>query len=474
MPQDSLRAAIDGISSRLREELEAQLSQLSSRHHEELDAARRSAEADAEQRWAAKVEAVRSEWTSRLESEVAAARGEAERRMVAESMRLRAEAEQASADATARLRQEQDEALGQERQRAAAERQQLTAARDALQRELDQIRQQVATIQQQAAALVAARGEAESALQDAEAALQDAQSTLRDERHAHAEERRQQQQTADTAAAARVAERETQLATVERLLGAVRLLDSARSLSQVLSALISAASAEAPRVALFVVNGSELRGWKAAGFDAEPASLAADASTGTLFAEVLRTGQPVTSSDGEGHAPPAFAELPPDRAAIAVPLLVGAQPVAILYADDGGAGSVSPASWPEAIQILSSHAAVNLAHLTAARAAGAAKRPAAPAAPAAAAAPGGIEDGNSARRYARLLVSEIKLYNEPAVRLGRQQRDLLERLKPEIERARRLYEQRIPPAVDSRGALFQQELVQTLADGDPALLGGHR
>ena len=68
-------------------------------------------------------------------------------------------------------------------------------------------------------------------------------------------------------------------------------------------------------------------------------------------------------------------------------------------------------------------------------------------------------------------MSEIKLYNEAAVQVGRQKRDLLERLKPEIERARKLYSQRISPNVDARGALFQQELVQTLADGDPSLLG---
>ena len=68
-------------------------------------------------------------------------------------------------------------------------------------------------------------------------------------------------------------------------------------------------------------------------------------------------------------------------------------------------------------------------------------------------------------------MSEIKLYNEAAVQVGRQKRDLLERLKPEIERARKLYSQRISPTVDARGALFQQELVQTLADGDASLLG---
>jgi hypothetical protein len=68
-------------------------------------------------------------------------------------------------------------------------------------------------------------------------------------------------------------------------------------------------------------------------------------------------------------------------------------------------------------------------------------------------------------------VSEIKLYNEAAVHIGRQKRDLLERLKPEIDRARKLYTQRISPAVDARATLFQQELVQTLADGDASLLG---
>ena len=80
-------------------------------------------------------------------------------------------------------------------------------------------------------------------------------------------------------------------------------------------------------------------------------------------------------------------------------------------------------------------------------------------------------DENGARRYARLLVSEIKLYNEAAVHIGRQKRDLMSRLRPEIERARRLYEERVPASVAARGTYFQQELVQTLADGDSALLG---
>ena len=55
--------------------------------------------------------------------------------------------------------------------------------------------------------------------------------------------------------------------------------------------------------------------------------------------------------------------------------------------------------------------------------------------------------------------------------MGRERRDLATRLKPEIDRARRLYDERIAPSIQSRDVYFQQELVQTLADGDQALLG---
>ena len=61
------------------------------------------------------------------------------------------------------------------------------------------------------------------------------------------------------------------------------------------------------------------------------------------------------------------------------------------------------------------------------------------------------EEESSARRYARLLVSEIKLYNESAVRLGRERRDLLTRLGAEIARAQRLYEERVPPSSARNG-----------------------
>jgi hypothetical protein len=66
-------------------------------------------------------------------------------------------------------------------------------------------------------------------------------------------------------------------------------------------------------------------------------------------------------------------------------------------------------------------------------------------------------------------VSEIKLYNEGAVRVGRERRDLQTRLRDEIDRARRLYDQRVPTSFKKRDAYFRDELVQMLAEGDQSL-----
>jgi hypothetical protein len=69
-----------------------------------------------------------------------------------------------------------------------------------------------------------------------------------------------------------------------------------------------------------------------------------------------------------------------------------------------------------------------------------------------------------------LIVSEIKLYHEEAVVAGRRERDLATRLGDEIGRARALYEQRVPAHVREHTDYFHDELVRTLANGDPSLL----
>jgi hypothetical protein len=79
---------------------------------------------------------------------------------------------------------------------------------------------------------------------------------------------------------------------------------------------------------------------------------------------------------------------------------------------------------------------------------------------------------NDARRFARLLVSEIKLYNEQKVSEGRAQGDLYGRLREYIDRSREMYDKRVKPEVAGRYDYFHHEIVNTLAEGDEAKLGG--
>jgi hypothetical protein len=76
-----------------------------------------------------------------------------------------------------------------------------------------------------------------------------------------------------------------------------------------------------------------------------------------------------------------------------------------------------------------------------------------------------------ARRLARLLVSEIKLYNEEQVEEGRRNRDIYERLKEDIDRSRQMYDERVDPQILRSTDYFYQELVRILAAGDSKALG---
>ncbi len=90
---------------------------------------------------------------------------------------------------------------------------------------------------------------------------------------------------------------------------------------------------------------------------------------------------------------------------------------------------------------------------------------------------GAIPEGEEAlheeaRRLARLLVSEIKLYNEEIIEEGRRSGNIYDRLKDDIDRSRQMYEERIDPRLlNSGNDYFRQELVQRLAGGDERLLG---
>jgi hypothetical protein len=253
------------------------------------------------------------------------------------------------------------------------------------------------------------------------------------------------------------------VAAFERVLAAVQDVDGTSSLSQALESLLAHASAVAGRAALFLINGDRLKAWKATGIpDIDVQTVESSIGSTDLLARAIQAGQATRS--GAGLPAPPFARLPAGGAGVAVPLMIGGRAVAVLYADSAP-NTPRPGS-VEIVELIVRHTAAIVALRSAMRTldirSGADEG---------SAMEGDVTDDQGARRYARLLVSEIKLYNEGAVRAGRQQRDLLQRLGAEIGRAQRLYEERVPLAVGGRHAYFQQELVQTLADGDPALLG---
>lgn len=549
MPDEPLRTLIDGIRTRLHDELDVQLRAMSESHARDIEEARRAAHDEAERRWTAQLEAARLEWNTRLQAEVANVRSESERALIAETMRARVQAEQAAAESTSTARRELEESYGAERRRLeeqlAAERARAEAAtseRDRMAAELEAERRKIAGAdaehQRQLAAMAqghereAADAQAERAQlatdRDRLAADRDRLTTERERlaaehealaaeldahrrRIAELEAGQQQHTTALAADHGRVGELEAEIERLaaelaatkaaltlqppgagrdgrgaavasgnghepeprdaRRLADALRDMDAAASLSDLLSACVRAAASAAPRAALFIVQGSELREWPVDGVrSVDSGPLRVEGREAGLIADALRRHEAVETTGTGGPAAPYFATLPHDAAAVAVPLVLGGTPVAVLYADQGTAGGAN-GSWTGDVQILGRHAGACATALTALRTTQAMRHIAE--APSATSASAG-EDVEAARRYARLLVSEIKLYNEGAVRLGRERRDILARLEPEIDRARRLFDDRVPASVPDRHALFHRELSQTLADGDPALLGTAR
>jgi hypothetical protein len=94
-----------------------------------------------------------------------------------------------------------------------------------------------------------------------------------------------------------------------------------------------------------------------------------------------------------------------------------------------------------------------------------------PTAPSRAVSPEDQKAHDDAKRFARLVVSEIKLYNEAKVTEGRKARDIYERLKEDIERGRQMYHDRVAQAVRDNSDYFHDELVRILAGGDANALG---
>lgn len=256
----------------------------------------------------------------------------------------------------------------------------------------------------------------------------------------------------------------------ERLADGIRTMSDARSLSEVLDTLLSCAGREAARAGVLLVRGDRFHGWRFLGFEpsleSEPLDIAHDVAG--VVADAARNAA-AASSGPDGNGAPTFAQLAPGRGCVAVPISIGGQVVAVLYADAGQKPEISSLN-PEPVEILARFASQRLEALTAIKAARSLAIKADTVTPASGPSDDSDDEHAAARRYARLIVSEIKLYHEPQVAEGRRQHDLATRLGGEIARARTLYEQRVPAEVRQNTDYVHEELIRTLADGDASLL----
>jgi GAF domain-containing protein len=210
------------------------------------------------------------------------------------------------------------------------------------------------------AGLAAAEREADARLTSSVAA---AEARTRDEVR---QELQQESERALQEAVSQTIEREQQerAGATARILTVLQTMDRAQSLSDVLQALADAAAGEAPRLAIFLVKGARLQAWRLVGFDAVPPDSPLEIATSDsgLIGDAARSG-----SMAKTGAAPAFANLPPDRPAVAIPLAMSRQPFAVLYADQGAAGDITQPSWATTLEILGRHAARALEALTASR-----------------------------------------------------------------------------------------------------------
>ncbi len=327
----------------------------------------------------------------------------------------------------------------------------------------------------------ACRAEQERAVAEVRAQHEDAIKCLQAEhaRAIDALERELQQERA--AAAAKAEEHATQATAIaaaadggragfmsaSTLLDAVRALDEASSLTEILERLSEQAARHTPRSAVLLAQNGHIRGWRWTGLPGEATALELPLDDRGLVATAARTGL----TQWAASPAPASVVLSPHRdgrAGVAVPVLLDKQVVAVLYGDDDlDSSSAVPESWPELMEVLARHAGRCLEAMTARKMPDLLKASAAERARRRSL----DYEEEAAQRCARLLVAEIKLYHETTVEEARQRGDILRRLRPQIERAQQLYAERVPSGIRDRTDYFDQELVRTLAGGDPALLG---
>lgn len=155
-----------------------------------------------------------------------------------------------------------------------------------------------------------------------------------------------------------------------RLLAALRLVDDSTSLKGILDTLGRSAAAEALKVAVLVVEGDTLRRSADHGFlpGAAPADVPID-SFSVLARAVHERRRAALSSAAAAPRVDLPAALQPatGSAAVILPVAIGNQVVAVVYAEGPDRANGPSGPWAEHVEILTRHAASRLESMTSRR-----------------------------------------------------------------------------------------------------------
>jgi hypothetical protein len=235
------------------------------------------------------------------------------------------------------------------------------------------------------------------------------------------------------------------LPVLDDLLSGFQALGSATTIADVLTTLVEQLAAQFPRVALFRVKKSHLQGEHQIGFDlnTDIAKVVIPLGMDSMLARAASSGQVERLSAeelAESNAAP-FSGSPMN--ALALPIMAGGEPLAIVYADDSGA---RPAESAEAIDLtirfaeaMQHHAAALLSRLT-----------------------NELKTLTELQAYAGSLVRELEQMHAADTQSGLGVSELQERLKGNLEYARSIYQSRIALEGADAAGLLDEELASMI------------
>ncbi len=318
------------------------------------------------------------------------------------------------------------------------------------------------------------------------------------------------------------------------LVQAVASIHAGTTQKEILRALLDAGTLYGSRVALFVMKAGAASGWQGRGLGEEDAvkDFPLDMTAGpAAHAYQNRTATPANIAEMDRRFVHQFGG-PANEQILVLPLVLKDKVAALLYADGGADGvldgpslevlvlatsawlevtslrkqvqrdfgdtpaSMEPPPVAAPVQTVSSFSDPFAAHTPkhtppkpvpepepaaevvevaahAASANAAASAPAAAADPFAGMSPDDADTHRKAQRFARLLVDEIKLYNQAKVAEGRRHKDLYDRLKEDIEKSRSTFQKRYGTTAAASGDYFQKEVVRSLAEDDYSVMGAN-